>query len=275
MQGSTWWRVLRGPQWWHFLALPLAAWNVESDAGWRVRGLSCARGVALTASCLAFAYGLNAITDRTMDLSDAKNPLVGYSGSLGSSRAAVLICALLALAIGGVAGGIPLIAAGVSLVGGFVYSAGPRLKTVVAIGTVCNLVIFAPLLVVGLPPGTPLERTLGLVPLLVTFGGLLLQNQLLHERADQDEDRGHVRSTASVLGESGTLSAIVGVGAVALGALFALRAASLLWLASALALSCGALAALPLSRPAAERRRRHRVVSVVAGGLVFVVCSLR
>src|SRR5262249_15234378 len=156
--------------------------------------------LAIAALLLSYAYGLNAISDRATDLDERKNPLLHVT----DCRAALTVV----LAAGGAALLLSLLfppivraAAAISLASATVYSTGPRAKRVPVVGTLLNLGIFAPLLWLGR------ERPLWIE--VVAFAVLLLQNQLLHERADAAEDAAAgVHSTASALGERGTLIAI-------------------------------------------------------------------
>src|SRR2546428_596240 len=72
-------RALRASDWWYFAALPLVGLlgdaRAEEDVILRVL---C--GVLVAALCLAYAYGINGITDRSMDRDDAKNSLAGLAG---------------------------------------------------------------------------------------------------------------------------------------------------------------------------------------------------
>ena len=176
--------------------------------------------------------------------------------------APALACGGLALAAAVPSGGVA--AAAVSVVAGAVYSAGPRIKRWPVIGSLANVAIFAPLLL--LVGGA---RSAGFWGMFVVFAALLLQNQLIHERADAAEDRrAGVRTSAQVLGDAGVAAAgrvLAGVGG----------ATAVMWLAWPAALA--ALGGLALgawlmgkAEPAAARRR-HRAVALATGAIVYAV----
>jgi 4-hydroxybenzoate polyprenyltransferase len=244
----TAWKALRARQWLHFLFLPAA-----SMAG----PLSLLHGIAVAACALAYAYGLNAISDRVTDLDVRKNPLVGATSAQLPALLSLLLLA--ALGLGALAGATSLEAAAISLLASTVYSVGPRLKRVPLLGTLLNLAMFAPLLLVA--PGaapSPSLRLLG-----AAFATLLVQNQLLHERADAVEDAAaHARTTGRVLGEGSTHLLVLAVG-VAGAALLGGVAAAAIGLVTAASL-------LPCSN-AAARRVRHRWLALLAGAILFGV----
>lgn len=249
--------ALRVRQWLHFVPLPLAG------APGLVSG-ACPKGPVLWAClagalCLGCAYGVNAHADRATDGSRRKNPLVGAPGSAWA-LAPALACGGLALAAAGASGG--LAAAAVSVAAGAAYSVGPRLKRWPGVGSLANVAIFAPLLLlVGGP------RPAGFWGIFVVFAALLLQNQLLHERADVAEDRrAGARTSAQVLGAAGVRRA--GRALAAVGA--AVGAATLAWpgaLAAALGLVLGAW--LMGQVDAAGARRRHRWLALATGAAIF------
>jgi 4-hydroxybenzoate polyprenyltransferase len=96
----------------------------------------------------------------------------------------------------------------------YLYSTGPRLKAIPVVGSLMNVGIFTPVLYVGmhnasLPPD--------FARVALAFSALLLQNQLIHEAADQVEDRGGgVRTTWLTLGPRWTalFAGVVGLGAM-------------------------------------------------------------
>jgi 4-hydroxybenzoate polyprenyltransferase len=186
-------RLLRFRAWAHFLPLPLAGLDPAAP-----NAPALARGVAAAFCILGFGYLANAVGDRGMDRDRAKNPLVGRAPPrLGGTLAALALIALLLAANGPLA----LLAAALSLSSGWAYSLGPRLKRVPLLGTLMNVLNFAPLLCLGLG-GTRLPSPLAW--LLPAFAALLVQNQLLHEAADAAEDRaGAVRTTFLALGPVG------------------------------------------------------------------------
>ncbi|PCC74377.1 UbiA family prenyltransferase [Nannocystis exedens] len=192
-------RALRARQWAHFVPLPLAG----APLGDMLSGTCLIEpvlwGILAGALCLACAYGLNAHADRGTDV-PGKNPLVGAEVG-AAAMVPALACGLSAMVAAGHSGGPG--AAAVSLATGALYSAGPRLKRLPGVGTLANVAIFAPLLALV---GTP--RTPGFWGMSLVFTALLLQNQLVHERADAGEDRrAGAYTTAQWLGRAGVAAA--------------------------------------------------------------------
>jgi 4-hydroxybenzoate polyprenyltransferase len=264
--------VLRPRQWAHMLPLPLAGIDPGAPGlDWRA-ALALGSGVLAAACCMAFAYGLNAIADRATDADPRKNPLAGVATVTWAHRALVGAAAVLALGLVAPRGAVPLAAVLASLVSGLVYSAGPRLKRLPVLGTVANAGIFAPLLLLGgrdaaPPPGFPV--------LLVVFVGALLQNQLLHEVADQVEDaRGGVRSSGALLGERATLLVIGLVAVAGAAACAGLARSTPVALAAAAVLGLGVLAGALLRLTAARRRVVHRVLVVCGGAVLYATVAL-
>jgi 4-hydroxybenzoate polyprenyltransferase len=209
---APWHARIRIRQWAHFLALPLAGYDTAAASG-AATAFALARGVAIAFGVLAFAFLVNAIADRAMDRDARKNPLAQSLTAAGSARLAVAFGAT-ALAIAFTASTAVLVATGVALAAGAAYSVGPRLKGVPILGTAMNPMIFAPLLWVGVGATIPSD----LPTLTILFASLLVQNQLLHEAADADEDRGGaVHTTFLLLGPrgTGTAAAITGIAVTA------------------------------------------------------------
>jgi 4-hydroxybenzoate polyprenyltransferase len=270
--------ILRARQWAHFLALPLAGF--DPAAGWHRLALGC----ALATLALAYAYGLNAISDRATDLDPRKNPLVGHLALPRTAAALVIGCGAAALALASTSGALVTTAVAVSLAASTTYSVGPRWKAVPAAGTLLNAAIFAPLLVFstlstsstsstssavgGAPPG-------GLAAQLAAFTALLLQNQLLHEEADAAEDTAAgTRSTAIALGPTRLRVAAAGLG-IAGAALAGLASPSRASAAAALAALLAGTAVAVRDRPLAARRRViHRWVAFAGGALLFAATRL-
>jgi 4-hydroxybenzoate polyprenyltransferase len=209
--GWRWASQIRLRHWAHFLLLPLA--GVDPASARSVQLPAVARGVGIAFLVLSFGYLLNAISDREMDATEGKNalPRAGHE----PHRIAVVLLAAGALALGVFSPWPVLLATAVCIASGWIYSTGPRLKAVPIVGSLLNVANFAPLLFVGLvapavPPSLPL--------LLGVFVPLLLQNQLLHEAADADEDRGGEVRTTFVhhgRGVSALLAGLCGAGAAA------------------------------------------------------------
>jgi 4-hydroxybenzoate polyprenyltransferase len=259
-----WLRAVRARDWAHFALLPLAAY--EPARGWE--GVAAiARGVAIACFVLAYGYLLNAIADRRTDR-PGKNPLA--AGEVLDARAGVLC--LVAAAVGASALGPPVVrlATAVCLVSGAAYSIGPRIKRIPVLGTVSNASSFAPLLWVG----SVGDQILPWMPAVtLAFVCLLLQNQLLHEAADQTEDcAARVQTTVLWLGKgrAALLAGLFGAGLIAV----ALRAAGP---AGAVLLAVVFVASFPLllalhGRDASKMawaRRVHRVCALVTGAVLL------
>jgi len=253
-------RALRAGQWVHFVPLPLAGAPLAD-----MLSGTCPLGPVLWAClagalCLACAYGINAHGDRGSD-ARGKNPLVGAAVGPAALVPAIA-CGLLAAVAAARSGGLG--PAALSLAAGVLYSAGPRLKRWPGVGSLANVVIFAPLLaLVGAP------RTPGFWGMLVVFSALLLQNQLVHERADEAEDRrAGAYTTAQWLGRAGVAAA--GRWLALAGSL---AAAVLLGPAAAL---CGAtglvLGAWQIGQAeATAARRRHRALALITGAAIYAL----
>jgi 4-hydroxybenzoate polyprenyltransferase len=137
-------RALRGSGWWYFSLLPLISLvggpRGEDDVVLRLVG-----SVVVAGLCLAYAYGFNGITDRGMDLDEAKNSLAGLVEVPREAVLLVAACALVALGIAAALTPVTLVGTGMSLVAATLYSAQPRLKALPVVGTLVNGLIFAPL----------------------------------------------------------------------------------------------------------------------------------
>jgi 4-hydroxybenzoate polyprenyltransferase len=264
-----WWDRLRVRQWWYFLALPLAGVDLH-DASASL-ALSLIRGVLIAACVLSFGYLLNAVADRSMDLEAEKNPLLAEPPR--SFEGLLLALALFALSLAATGPLIVLAATSVSLVSGWIYSTGPRLKAWPVIGTLLNVTNFAPLLLFGVSE-TPPRKELWL--LVIIFSALIVQNQLLHEASDAEEDRGgHVQTTFLKLGPRGSamLAFVAGVVVALASACFG-GSASRVFLAAHLGLFAAAFPlwlALGGETPARMERARvaHRWCSVLSGGSIL------
>jgi 4-hydroxybenzoate polyprenyltransferase len=259
--------VLRAPQWLHFAVLPLASLDRAALASppALARGALAVVGASFA---LAYAYGINALADRESDASPAKNPLAGSARAPVEARLAVAVAAVAALASSLPLGSAATLLMLASLLAGTLYSVGPRMKALPILGALFNTAIFTPLLGLAVPgAGAPPAHA----ALCVTFIGLILQNQLLHEAADADEDAaGGAFTTARLLGPRGTRGLAAGLSApfAALALAFASRPA-VGWTAAA-ALAGGAAAALS-DRSFAGARRLHRRVAAAGGALLYGV----
>jgi 4-hydroxybenzoate polyprenyltransferase len=261
-------RVLRASQWIHFAILPLATLD-------RARMASppdlarAALAVVAASLALGYAYGINAFADRASDASPLKNPLAGVAQVPFGAKVVVGAAAILALSMSLFLGRVSTLLLLASLAAATLYSVGPRVKAWPIAGTLLNTAIFAPLLGLAAPEGEALPP--GAAALCVTFVGLILQSQLLHEAEDADEDaRGRVFTTARLLGPRWTRAAAVGLWAPFAAIAIGLAPGPWLGCAAAAALAGGALVAL-FKRDWAASRRMHRHVAVAGGGLVFLV----
>jgi 4-hydroxybenzoate polyprenyltransferase len=267
---------LRVGQWAHFGLLPLATFDPFAD--WSMQVLPAARGVATALCVLAFGYLANALGDRRHDHDPAKNPFVRRSPRLGHY---LLVAGLASagLVISAFGPWLAFVATLVAVVSGLVYSLGPRLKRLPLVGTGLNAACFTPLLFVGIGSTGAEPRHVALAML---FVGLLLQNQLLHEAADEGEDReAGVRTTWIALGRATTawLAAAIGVVILLLSLhLVALRGAPWILVAHALPycwIFPRVLARSRLTPVAAGRwRRRHRVAAGASGALLYAISVL-
>jgi hypothetical protein len=263
-------RLCRVRDWLQFLPLPLATFDPSPPLS---AGLfAAARGVASAFAILAFGFLVNSIADRRMDLDVRKNPLIhpergAYRYVLVGLLSVTLILAAFA----------PWPAQLASLLCvGFLsaYSAGPRLKAIPIVGSLMNLGNFTPLLYVGM-------RDASLPPhfsyVALTFAALLLQNQLIHEGADQIEDRGGgVRTTWLTLGRWWTalFAAAAGLGATVAAAYLAPVIQAKAFAAFGIALFVGAFPLLLAWRggdwrQAARLRIAHRWCAALFGSGLF------
>lgn len=269
---GLWLARVRARDWFHFLVLPAAALALPDASG-----IALARGVFVTACVLAFGYLVNGVGDRAMDSDPRKNALGGADPWSFALPLATL--AALALVVAGLGSRVALACTSIALVSGVTYSVGPRLKRVPVVGTLMNVTHFTPLLFVGLDAAQPAS---GLCAIAVTFAGLLVANQLLHEAADADDDRaGRVRTTYLVLGPALTamLISLCG-GVVALGTWTVIErgGAHPLWLVH----SAPHVLVFPLllirASPGASRpctlRLAHRAAAAASGAIVFVLAMI-
>ena len=239
---------------------------------------SLARGVAIAVTVLAYGYLLNGLADAYMDRRGGKNPLAGFRGRTGPYRAVIVVLGAIALVLSA-SGSFPaIVATATALTSGTLYSVGPRLKRFPIVCTLLNVGCFAPLLFVGTPDREifQVQWALG-----AAFVALLLQNQLLHEAADAEDDaRGGVRTTFSVLGPAGTavLAMLLGSGLV----LAALCVLVLRGAPAALALSATPFVVIfpwSLARHGSNAQRMlrtrttHRMSSAALGALLFAVAT--
>lgn len=271
------WRGLRVRDWAHFTVLPLASSPMDALDDDGLLGL--ARSVLVAALVLAWGYLSNGLADRALDRDAAKNPFAGLTTTtIETLRGVAWAFAVAALGLAALGGGVSLAATATSVSAGWLYSSGPRLKRFPVVGTLLNVVCFAPLIFVGargaLPPATPLVT--------LAFTGLLLGNQLLHEAADAHDDAaGRVRTTFLALGPRGAAAFAAVAGALpALALALALPGAirSALTAAAILVFVVVVPAALALrgadAHHMARARLLHRVASVAVGALLFALTNL-
>ena len=265
------WRALRASGWWYFSLLPLVSLVDDSrgDEGVVVRLVGA---VLVAGLCLAYAFGFNGITDRGLDRDEAKNSLAGLIAFPREAALLVAACALLAIGIAMALTPVALLGAVMSLVAATLYSGQPRLKRLPVVGTLVNMLIFAPLpfLAAAGPPSA------GMLFLTYCFYVLVTQNQILHEIADRDEDvAAGVRTTGVVIGATGVRLIAVVLGPLAALLLWRLRATtSATSLVAALALCGGAtMVALGDVERAGRLRVAHRWYSVAFGGALFALVA--
>ena len=261
-------RLYRVADWLHFLPLPLAGWMARSPRTPR----ELAGALLSWTGSLAFMSAVNQAFDDRLDRRAGKNPV----GS-GLDRAAALrlaaLPALVAVAASASLAPAGLAATAALLVAATVYSAPPRLKRVPVVGTLWNVVIALPGMVLAGAPQSPSPRFATLAAL---FAGLLLGSQLLHEAEDRDDDRaGGVTTVAVLFGARGALGAALAVVAplpLAPWLLDPARPAATLATALFAAGWCAVLARrIALADTAALRqlRLRYRWSALALGAAVF------
>jgi 4-hydroxybenzoate polyprenyltransferase len=258
----VWFRTLRVRDWAHFLLLPIAGFAGDV--------LALSRGLVIALCILAFGFLLNGIADSEMDGSARKNPLVAVRDHAMHLRVSALL-ATTALGVALLAPRPAAIATAIAVASGTLYSIGPRLKRLPIIGTLSNVLHFAPLLWVGIARHGPHP---GMWALTGCFSLLILQNQILHEAADELDDRpGAVNTTWRLLGRrsGAVLVTLLGLSlALVVAGQAELRAG-----APVLALALGAgfgLAVLLLGQRrhgAARLRKAHRFLAGFAGAWMF------
>lgn len=264
---SEWLRAVRARHWLHFLLLPAAGF--EASLGLAPNVESQLRGFIIAFAILSFGYLINGLADREMDANTLKNPLAGELPSTSVPLAAGLL-ALVACALAAGGSTPALVATMLALVSGVVYSVGPRLKRLPVVGTLLNVVNFAPLLWVGVPVGGEVQ---GLAVLTACFSCLLLQNQLIHEASDSDDDRrGGVRSTFLLLGRVRTGIAASMLGVTLAGVLcYAQAPVTFMALCAFVYVVAFPLAFVRVgSSELPSVRKWHRLATVATGALVFL-----
>jgi 4-hydroxybenzoate polyprenyltransferase len=229
--------------------------------------------VVVAGLCLAYAYGFNGITDRGMDLDEAKNSLAGLVDVPREAVLLVAACALVAVGIAAALTPVALVGTGMSLVAATLYSAQPRLKAVPIVGTLVNGLIFAPLpfLASSGPPSA------GMMFLAYCFYVLVTQNQILHEISDSQEDAtAGVRTTGVVVGPTGVRVIAVILGPLAALLIWRLHATAsvVALMACALGLCGGAtMVALGDAERAGRLRVAHRWYSLGVGAVLFALIA--
>ncbi|MFO0552188.1 MAG: UbiA family prenyltransferase [Polyangiaceae bacterium] len=270
-------RLYRVRDWLHFLPLPLAGWAADPTS----HGLATlASGVVAWGFGLAYTCAINQAFDDRVDRASAKNPV----GSSFQRRAAVrlalppLALMFVTLALGAPSG---LPAAFILAASATLYSAPPRLKRFVFVGTLWNLIVALPgFFFAARPPVLELP----LRPLAGAFTVVLLASQLIHEAQDKDDDaRAGVRTVATVAGRRAAL-----LGALALVAVLPLVTYLLgsgletRWLATALCVPFSGLwvAVLNLFGRTEDRRvlkllrLGYRYTGLGLGALLFLATRL-
>ena len=223
-----------------------------------------AAALVAAAGCLAFAYGLNAVMERGTDVSPDKNPLVVSPSYAPATLRLALGCAAGALVLGSLLGLWSAGCVALSLLCGALYSAVVRAKRVPVLGLLCNAGIFLPLalLLRSGRGGDAWALELAL------FAALLTQNQLVHELADEAEDRAAgARTTAQLLGPRGTRVVAALVGFAGLFPIDGERPERVL---IALA-TCASCALVAVGRAPARARRAHRYAAMTGGAALHGV----
>lgn len=262
------WAAMRVRQWLHFVVLPAATIDRDLVSSPSTAAARIGMGCIVASLALGHAYGLNAIADRMSDRDAVKNPLMGRDVLPANLWGAIGLMGAMALVGAYLVGPVSFVAASISLVAGTIYSIGPRLKAYPVIGTALNAAIFGPLLAVGLPD---LHWPASFALRLGSFIVLLMQNQLLHECADDLEDTGaSVLTTGRLLGERSVTRVVAAIGVC--GALigFVLAPSSFSAAVNAMAI---ALVTYVTLRPKTETSRRrivHRIYSIIAGVAIFM-----
>ncbi len=246
---------LRASQWAHFSLLPLVGVERVRPIAWGPLLIAW----AAASSSLAYAYGLNAIVERGSDRSSVKNPLVARPSEARSVLTATALCAGSGLVVSFALGVWAALCVLVSIASGTLYSTLLRAKRLPVAGLVFNAGIFVPLTLVllGEPNDGPWVLEVAL------FVGLLTQNQLAHELADEEEDRAAgAFTTAQFLGRRWTRVAMMVAG---FGGLWLVNGQGPLRVGIAI-LTCSACALVVLMVQAPTLARRvHRYVALLGG----------
>jgi 4-hydroxybenzoate polyprenyltransferase len=205
-------QLYRIRDWLHFLLLPVAAFDPVAAPGPAL--IALARGVVSAAALLAFGYLLNSVTDRGVDGDERKNPLI-VPGAIEPTYALVLL-PVVSLTLAIFAPWPVRVATVVSLTFFFIYSAAPRIKSIPVVGSLSNIGMFAPLLFLSMT-GTELPPRF--VYVVLALSALVLETQLVHEAADQLDDRqAGLRTTWLTLGPHWTALIVAGAGLTAAAA---------------------------------------------------------
>lgn len=191
-------RFLRVLDWWYYLVLPLAAMRFDPSFFRRIP-----LAVILVLGALAFAYGWNEWHDRgPKSFSSVSDRLLAFALACAAGLAAVAALMLGPFSIG---------MAAISISAAWIYSGGPRIKRFPIVCTLANGFIFVPLALAG-------AEGIAEVPasgwaLVLAFAALLLQNQLIHERAHASADeRDGIQTTVRLLGPKASAWAAVLLG---------------------------------------------------------------
>ena len=269
---AGWLERIHVRRWAHFLPLPLASFDPAAPRAGAL--LAAARGVASAFAILAFAYLLNSVSDRSMDLDARKNPFIGPVSYEYRYSLAGLLAGSAALAV--VSPWPAQIAIIVCMVLACLYSIGPRLKRLPVAGSLTNALGFPFLLFLGMPAAS---LPAGFASLAIAFTALLFENQLIHEAADRIEDHaGGIRTSWLTLGSRWTALIVALSGCVAVAA-----AVSVVPVAQWPIAIAGAAAVFGLAFPlllawrgmephrAAQLRLAHRWCAVVFGAFVYAV----
>ncbi|HSP99175.1 MAG TPA: UbiA family prenyltransferase, partial [Candidatus Dormibacteraeota bacterium] len=200
------------------------------------------------------------------DLDARKNPLIAPDAV--APRTALLVLLATAVVLAALGPWPVWLAVALSLFFFSVYSAAPRIKAVPILGSLANIGMFAPLLFLGL--GDALVPH-GLSGLVLACAALVLETQLVHEAADQHEDRGGgVRTTWLTVGPRHTALIAALCGVVAAAGAASLGGAAALGLAVAAAAGFAVAVPVALTRPDTDAARAARLrLAMRWSGLAF------
>jgi 4-hydroxybenzoate polyprenyltransferase len=166
---------------------------------------------------------------------------------------------------------IALLGASVSLAAATLYSAQLRLKRLPVVGTLVNVLIFAPLPLLAVAD----RPTRSMQFLTYCFWVLVTQNQILHEVSDAREDaNAGVRTTGVVVGPIGLRVVAFILGPLAVLPLWWMQTGPAALYSAVLGLCAGAtMVALCSPSRAKQLRFAQRWLSLAVGTVLFVLLA--